>query len=100
MVDKLSASLTSLDMVGARLRQAGDAFDDAKRRMGGKGSALSLARKVKELGARVGKVERLEEVERAFDAEVPRAREVGDGRGEATKSQTELLLDSGGDQPC
>lgn len=100
MVDKLSASLTSLDMVGARLRQAGDAFDDAKRRMGGKGSALSLARKVKELGARVGKVERLEEVERAFDAEVPRAREVGDGRGEAKKSQTELLLDSGGDQPC
>lgn len=97
MVDKLSAAMTSFDGVGQRLRQAGEAFDDAKRRLGGKGSALSLAKKVHELGARVGKVERMEEVDRSFEVERPHT---PPSQGEVKKQQTELLLDAGGDQPC
>lgn len=97
MVDKLSSAMTSFDAVGQRLRQASDSFDDAKRRLGGKGSALSLAKRVHELGARVGKVEQLAQLEKSYDLETepppPRKKPVLD-------DQQQLLLDSGGDQPC
>ncbi len=100
MVDKLSSAMRSFDVVGQRLRQAGDSFDDAKRRLGGKGSALSLAKKVKELGARVGKVEQLREVEKSFEVEAAAELPAAPKQKPSSDEQQQLLLDSGGDQPC
>lgn len=101
MVDKLSAAMTSFDAVGQRLRQASDSFDDAKRRLGGKGSALSLAKRVHELGARVQKADQLAQLEKSYEVEPLPAPKASPPRKKlATDDQQQLLLDSGGDQPC
>ncbi|PZR17686.1 MAG: hypothetical protein DI536_05105 [Archangium gephyra] len=101
MVDKLSAAMTSFDAVGQRLRQAGDSFDDAKRRLGGKGSALSLAKRVHELGARVAKADQLAQLEKSYEVEpLPAPKSSPPRKKLPTDDQQQLLLDSGGDQPC
>ncbi|MGV3620638.1 MAG: DNA recombination protein RmuC [Archangium sp.] len=101
MVDKLSAAMASFDVVGQRLRQAGDSFDDAKRRLGGKGSALSLAKRVHELGARVAKADQLAQLEKSYEVEpLPAPKSSPPRKKLPTDDQQQLLLDSGGDQPC
>lgn len=101
MVDKLSAAMTSFDAVGQRLRQASDSFDDAKRRLGGKGSALSLAKRVHELGARVAKADQLAQLEKSYEVEpLPAPKSSPPRKKLPTDDQQQLLLDSGGDQPC
>lgn len=63
LLDKLAGFVEELDGVGARLDQARDAWSGARAKLStGRGNLLTRAQKLHELGARVGKGGRAQEV--------------------------------------
>ncbi len=62
LVDKLSGAFEAFNDVGHRLGQAQASWETAERRLTGQGGVLSHGRKLAELGAQVGKPERLAKV--------------------------------------
>lgn len=95
MIDKLSLALESFEDLGEKLSRAQLAFDTSRSRLStGRGNVLQLATRVVDLGARVGRPEKLEAARSHLDAEPEDETQqaelqLGDPEGELSARRTD-----------